>query len=183
VNENKMNRFWQILLWFAVLLFSVLLLVAISGKTSFIFLDYQKLKAAHLSFGEIIGLRFPTTTNLIGPFGAFFAYWFSYFLGKYVCLALFAGTALVGFFRIFRIAAKNLELKVVAFWLIVFFGQQFVMVLQNIVPEEVPTLLSIGIFSVKIFELFTGIFGDIGFQIIVVAITLTAILIILKWKT
>ncbi|OQX71939.1 MAG: hypothetical protein B6D62_00615 [Candidatus Cloacimonas sp. 4484_275] len=167
-------------LWFAVFLLSILFLVALSAKSSVIFLDYQKLKSANLSFGEIIGLQFPTTNNLVGPFGAFFAFWFSYIFGKYFSLAVFLGTALLGIFHIFYISRKNLFLKIFSFWTLVFFGQQFAMIVSNKAAEQLPEVLTVGVIHLKISEFFTGIFGDTGTQIITIAIALTSVLMIFE---
>ena len=180
MNDEKINKFWQILLWFAVFLLSILFLVALSAKSSVIFLDYQKLKSANLSFGEIIGLQFPTTNNLVGPFGAFFAFWFSYIFGKYFSLAVFLGTALLGIFHIFYISRKNLFLKIFSFWTLVFFGQQFAMIVSNKAAEQLPEVLTVGVIHLKISEFFTGIFGDTGTQIITIAIALTSVLMIFE---
>ena len=178
--NERASGFWRIFLWFVVLLLSILFLVSLLEKSIWIYFDYHKLQTADLTFGEIIRLQFPTTTNLIGPFGAFFAYWFSYLLGKYFSLALFLGTTLLGFFLVFQIGRRNLLLKIISFWAFVFFGQQFMMIMLKTAPEQAFQLLDVGIIPIKISTFLIGIFGETGTLIIAAAIILTAISVIFE---
>ena len=119
--EGK-NKFLQIFFGIIILLFSLLFLVSILVPLSEIVQDYQLLQKAELNIFKFIKLDFPPVSNHIGPFGAFFGYWFSLIFGKFFSMSLLIGSMFLGFFMIFLIKEKHPYTRVISFIIFAFFA-------------------------------------------------------------
>ncbi len=102
-----------------LVIISLLFFLAILPGKIIVSNDYQTLKTAGLSFLDYVTLNFPVVNNIIGPFGAFFGYWFLYLTGElfsyFVLLAAFS----LGLIRIFAPYKSELTVKAV---LLIFAG-------------------------------------------------------------
>ena len=115
------KKFIQIFWGINILLLSVLFLVALSVSLQEIIDDYETMKSANLSVIKFIKLDFPPVINPIGPFGAFFGYWFSIILGKFFSISLLIGSMFLGFFMVFLKNDMHPYKRVFSFIIFAFF--------------------------------------------------------------
>lgn len=105
---------------FLVILSILFFLSIIPGK-EILESDYEILRNAELSFRDYVTLNFPLVSNLIGPFGAFFGFWFVFFTGSlfshFVLLAVF----ILGLLKIFAPFNREYAIKALAVIFIGFF--------------------------------------------------------------
>ena len=174
MKKETKSKFWFVFLGVAIILLSILFMVAISGNVIDLVKDYRTLKNAELNFFRVIKLDFPSVSNPIGPFGVFFGYWFIYIFGKFFSISLLLGTALLGFFSIFMRKEKNPFRKIICFIIFAFF---FDILLFIIRPSS---QINAGIVPWKIFEFFTRVFDYTGTFIISLAIVVTCLFIIFE---
>ena len=115
------KKFTQIFFGINILLLSVLFLVALSVSLQEIIDDYETMKSANLNVIKFIKLDFPPVINPIGPFGAFFGYWFSIILGKFFSISLLIGSMCWGFFMVFLKNDMHPYKRVLSFIIFAFF--------------------------------------------------------------
>ncbi len=172
MDKEGKKKFLQIFFGIIILLFSVLFLVALSGSLQEIIDDYKKMEAANLNIFKFIKLDFPAVLNPIGPFGAFFAFWFSTIFGKFFSISLLIGSLFLGFFMIFLKKERHPYLRVISFIIFAFFANigSFV-----IISEKKNTA---GIIPSGFHEFLEDIFNPIGTGIISVAVVLISLIFI-----
>lgn len=102
-----------------MLILSLLLFLSIIPGKEVIQADYELLRTAGLSFRDIITLNFPVVSNLIGPFGAFFGFWFVFLTGQMFSYFLLLAVFILGIIRIFFPLRHDFKIKAVS---IIFFG-------------------------------------------------------------
>ena len=100
MDKIRKKSFIQIFFGITILLFSVLFLVAITAPLVEIILDHQILQKANMNIFKFIKLDFPVVSNPIGPFGAFFSFWFATIFGKFFSISLLIGSLFLGIFMI-----------------------------------------------------------------------------------
>ena len=166
------KKFLQIFFGIIILLLSVLFLVAIVVPLREIVLDYQLLQKADLNFFKIIKLDFPAVSNPIGPFGAFFAFWFSIVFGKFFSISLLIGSLFLGFFMIFLKKERHPYSRVISFIVFAFFANIGSFILS---PRY---LDAAGIIPWKFYSFLVNIFDRTGTGIISAAIVLISLIFI-----
>ena len=172
MDKEGKNKFLQIFFGIIILLLSVLFLVAIVVPLSEIVLDYQLLQKADLNFFKIIKLDFPAVSNPIGPFGAFFAFWFSIIFGKFFSISLLIGSLFLGFFMIFLKKERHPYSRVISFIVFAFFANIGSFILS---PRY---LDAAGIIPWKFYSFLVNIFDRTGTGIISAAIVLISLIFI-----
>jgi len=169
--EGK-NKFLQIFFGIIILLFSLLFLVSILVPLSEIVQDYHLLQNAELNFFKFVKLDFPPVSNPIGPFGAFFAFWFSIILGKFFSISLLIGSIFLGFFMIFLAKEKHPYTRITSFIIFAFFANIGSFVIS---PKY---LDAAGIIPWKLYSFLINIFDRTGTGIISSAIILISLIFI-----
>ncbi|MBT3756588.1 MAG: cell division protein FtsK [Candidatus Cloacimonetes bacterium] len=151
---------------------SVLFLVAIATPIMEIVLDYQLLQKANLNIFKFIKLDFPAVTNPIGPFGAFFAFWFVTIFGKFFSISLLIGSLFLGFFMIFLKKEKHPYTRIISFLIFAFFANigSFAVNPNN--------LDAAGIIPWKFYIFLVNIFERTGTGIISLAVVLITLIFI-----
>ena len=172
MDKEDKKKFTQIFFGITILLFSVLFLVALSIPIMEIVRDYQILQKANLNVFKFIKLDFPAVTNPIGPFGAFFAFWFSIIFGKFFSISLLIGSLFLGFFMIFLKKEKHPYSRMFSFIVFAFFANIGSFVLS---PKY---LDSAGIIPWKFYSFLVNIFDLTGTGIISVAVVLISLIFI-----
>jgi len=169
--EGK-KKFIQIFFGIMILLLSVLFLVAIVVPLREIVMDYQLLQRADLNIFKFIKLDFPEVSNPIGPFGAFFAFWFSIIFGKFFSISLIIGSLFLGFFMIFLKKERHPYSRVISFIVFTFFANIGSFILST------RYLDAAGIVPWKFYSFLVNIFDRTGTGIISVAIVLISLIFI-----
>ncbi|MCD6176682.1 MAG: cell division protein FtsK [Candidatus Cloacimonetes bacterium] len=169
--EGK-NKFLQIFFGIIILLFSLLFLVSILVPLSKIVQDYHLLQNAELNFFKFVKLDFPPVSNPIGPFGAFFAFWFSIILGKFFSISLLIGSMFMGFFMIFLAKEKHPYTRITSFIIFAFFANIGSFVIS---PRY---LDAAGIIPWKLYSFLINIFDRTGTGIISSAIVFISLIFI-----
>jgi DNA segregation ATPase FtsK/SpoIIIE, S-DNA-T family len=172
MDKEGKNKFLQIFFGIVILLLSVLFLVAIVVPLSKLVLDYRLLQKADLNFFKIIKLDFPAVSNPIGPFGAFFAFWFSVIFGKFFSISLLIGSLFLGFFMIFLKKEKHPYSRIISFIVFAFFANIGSFVLS---PKY---LDAAGIVPWKFYSFLVSIFDPTGTGIISAAVVLISLIFI-----
>lgn len=169
--ENK-KKFLQIFFGIIILLLSVLFLVAVSVPLQEIKNDYHTMEAANLNIFKFIKLDFPIVSNPIGPFGAFFGFWFTKIFGKFFSISLLTGSLFLGFFMIFLKKEKHPYLRVISFFVFAFFANIGSFVLS---PRYLETP---GLIPWKFHNFLINIFDRTGTGIISAAVVLISLIFI-----
>ncbi len=174
MNKETKIQFWHIFMGIVIILFSILMLFAISGNILSLVKDYRILQNSELSFFRIIKLDFPLLSNPIGPFGVFFGFWLVYIFGKFFSILLLLGTALLGFFSIFLRTEKHPFQKTICFIVFAFFFNLILFVLR---PES---QLNAGLIPWELFLFLIRIFDYTGTLIISFALVIVCLLFIFE---
>jgi len=174
-SEGK-KKFIQTFFGIIILLFSVLFLVALTIPLMEIVFDYQLLQRANLNIFKFIKLDFPAVSNPIGPFGAFFAFWFATIFGKFFSISLLIGSLFLGLFMLFLKKEKHPYSRVFSFIIFAFFANIGSFVLS---PKY---LDASGIIPWKIYSFLINIFDRTGTFIISVAVVLISIIFIFEME-
>jgi len=169
--EGK-KKFLQIFSGIIILLLSVLFLVAIVVPLREIVMDYQLLQRADLNIFKFIKLDFPVVINPIGPFGAFFAFWFSTIFGKFFSISLLIGSLFLGFFMIFLKKERHPYSRVISFIVFTFFANIGSFILST------RYLDAAGIIPWKFYSFLVNIFDRTGTGIISAAVVLISLVFI-----
>jgi len=169
--EGK-KKFLQIFSGIIILLLSVLFLVAIVVPLREIVMDYQQLQRADLNIFKFIKLDFPVVSNPIGPFGAFFAFWFSTIFGKFFSISLLIGSLFLGFFMIFLKKERHPYSRVISFIVFTFFANIGSFILST------RYLDAAGIIPWKFYSFLVNIFDRTGTGIISAAVVLISLVFI-----
>jgi S-DNA-T family DNA segregation ATPase FtsK/SpoIIIE len=172
MDKESKKKFIQIFFGVTILLFSVLFLVALLVPIMEIVTDYQLLYKANLNIFKFIKLDFPAVSNPIGPFGAFFAFWFSTILGKFISISLLIGSLFLGFFIIFIKKEKHPYSRIFSFIVFAFFANIGSFVLNT------KYLDAAGIIPWKFYSFLVSIFDRTGTGIISVAVVLITLIFI-----
>ncbi|NQT64925.1 MAG: cell division protein FtsK [FCB group bacterium] len=172
MDKEDKKKFTQILFGIIILLFSVLFLVAISVPLQEIKNDYHTMEAANLNIFKFIKLDFPVVSNLIGPFGAFFGFWFTKIFGKFFSISLLIGSLFLGFFMIFLKKERHPYSRVISFFVFAFFANIGSLVLS---PKYLETP---GIIPWKSYSFLVNIFDLTGTGIISGAVVLISLIFI-----
>ncbi len=172
MDKERKKKFLQIFLGITILLFSILFLVAVLVPIFEIVLDYQILQRANLNIFKFIKLDFPAVSNPIGPFGAFFSFWFITIFGKFFSISLLIGSMFLGFFMIFLKKEKHTYTRIISFVIFTFFANIGSFVL---IPENLDTA---GIIPWKCYSFFVNIFDFTGTGIIALALVLISLIFI-----
>jgi len=172
MDKEGKKKYIQILFGIIILLMSVLFLVAIATPIMEIVLDYQLLQKANLNIFKFIKLDFPAVTNPIGPFGAFFAFWFVTIFGKFFSISLLIGSLFLGFFMIFLKKEKHPYTRIISFLIFAFFANigSFAVNPNN--------LDAAGIIPWKFYIFLVNIFERTGTGIISLAVVLITLIFI-----
>jgi|GEM_PF-171512 len=157
---------------FLVILSILFFLSIIPGK-EMLETDYEILRNAGLSFLDYITLNFPTVNNLIGPFGAFFGFWFIFFTGNFFSYFVLLAVFILGLLRIFAPYSKEFVIKAVAIIFIGFFLNVLLMALGEsfFYPN--------GILVEGMYYILSRIFDTTGTAIISIALLLGFIIAII----
>ncbi|MCD4796711.1 MAG: cell division protein FtsK [Candidatus Cloacimonetes bacterium] len=174
MNKETKIQFWHIFIGIVIILFSILMLFAISGNILYLVKDYRILQNSELSFFRIIKLDFPLLSNPIGPFGVFFGFWIVYIFGKFFSISLLLGTALLGFFSIFLRTEKHPFQKTICFIVFAFFFNLILFILR---PES---QLNAGLIPWEFFQFLIRIFDYTGTLIISLALVIVCLLFIFE---
>jgi len=172
MNNLEKKKFIQIFFGIIILLFSVLFLVAITEPLMQIVLDYQILQKANMNIFKFIKLDFPAVSNPIGPFGAFFGFWFAIIFGKFFSISLLIGGLFLGFFMIFLKKERHSYSRVVSFIIFAFFANIGSFVIN---PNN---LDAAGITPWKFYSFLENIFDRTGTGIISAAVVLISLIFI-----
>ena len=172
MDKLEKKKFIQIFFGIIILLFSVLFLVAITEPLMQIVLDYQILQKANMNIFKFIKLDFPTVSNPIGPFGAFFGFWFATIFGKFFSISLLVGGLFLGFFMIFLKKERHPYMRVVGFIIFAFFANIGSFVIN---PNN---LDAAGITPWKFYSFLENIFDRTGTGIISAAVVLISLIFI-----
>ena len=172
MDKEGKKKYIQILFGIIILLMSVLFLVAIATPIMEIVLDYQLLQKANLNIFKFIKLDFPTVTNPIGPFGAFFAFWLVTIFGKFFSISLLIGSLFLGFFMIFLKKEKHPYTRIISFLIFAFFANIGSFTIN---PNN---LDAAGIIPWKFYSFLVNIFDVIGTGIISLAVVLITLIFI-----
>lgn len=172
MDKEEKKKFLQIFFGIMILLFSVLFLVAISMPIMEMVLDYQILQKANLNFFKFIKLDFPAVSNPIGPFGAFFGFWFITIFGKLFSISLLIGSMFLGFFMIFLKKERHPYSRIISFIIFAFFANIGSFVLS---PKY---LDAAGIIPWKFYSFLIHIFDRTGTGIISLAVVLISLMFI-----
>ncbi len=172
MDKEVKKKFLQILFGIIILLISILFLVAITTPIMDIVLDYQLLQKANLNIFKFIKLDFPAVSNPIGPFGAFFSFWFSTIFGKFFSISLLIGSLFLGFFMIFLKKEKHPYTRIISFLIFALFANigSFTVNPNN--------LDAAGIIPWKFYSFLVNIFDVIGTGIISLAVVLITLIFI-----
>ncbi len=172
MDKLEKKKFIQIFFGIIILLFSVLFLVAITEPLMQIVLDYQILQKANMNIFKFIKLDFPAVSNPIGPFGAFFGFWFATIFGKFFSISLLIGGLFLGFFMIFLKKERHPYSRVVSFIIFAFFANIGSFVIN---PNN---LDAAGITPWKFYSFLENIFDRTGTGIISAAVVLISLIFI-----
>jgi len=172
MDKEVKRKFIQIFFGIFITLFSILFLVAVLVPIFEIVLDYQILQRADLNIFKFLKLDFPDVSNPIGPFGAFFSFWFITIFGKLFSISLLIGSMFIGFFMIFLKKEKHPYTRIISFVVFTFFANigSFVLVPKN--------LDAAGIIPWKCYSFLVNIFDLTGTGIIALALVLISLIFI-----
>jgi len=155
-----------------ILLISLLFLVALSHPLRDIVLDYQILLRSEINIFKFIKLDFPPVSNPIGPFGAYFSFWFSTIFGKFFSISLLIGSAFLSVFMIFAKKEKHPYRRIISFLVFTFFANISTFALN---PNR---LDASGIIPWKFYSFLESAFNRTGTGIISIAIVLISLIFI-----
>lgn len=172
MNKENKKKFLQIFFGIIILLLSVLFLVAVSVPLQEIKNDYSTMEAANLNIFKFIKLDFPAVSNPIGPFGAFFGFWFTKIFGKFFSISLLTGSLFLGFFMIFLKKESHPYSRVISFFVFAFFANIGSFVLS---PRFLETP---GIIPWKFYNFLVNIFDRTGTGIISAAVVAISLIFI-----
>jgi len=173
-DQEKKPRLGKLLISIIVLVLSVLMFVSMIQGISIIDADYSYIQNSDMNIFKFIKMDFPEVDNLIGPFGAFFGYWFINIFGHFFSLSLILAAFFVSFFHIFKMHDDNFVGKILAF---IFFAFSLNLVLYALNPIVQPHF---GIVPGAIYSLLVNIFDRVGAIIICFVVVLAMLIFIFE---
>ena len=120
----------------------------------------------------MVRLDFPAVSNPIGPFGAFFAFWFSTIFGKFFSISLLIGSLFLGFFMIFLKKERHPYSRVISFIVFAFFANIGSFILST------RYLDAAGIIPWKFYSFLVNIFDRTGTGIISAVVVMISLIFI-----
>ncbi len=130
--KAKPNQLPRILVSILFAIFSFLLLIAISIRTSDLQLDFYNLTSHTQSVLDYILFRFPgDSINPIGPFGVIFGYFVVYLCGKFFSFFLLLGIFAVSLIRVIKPHEYRHYFRILCGILFFFFVQLLILTTKN----------------------------------------------------
>ncbi|MBW6515442.1 MAG: cell division protein FtsK [Candidatus Cloacimonetes bacterium] len=135
--------------------------------------DYSILTHSGTSFFDIITLNFERVDNLIGPFGAFFGFWFFFLTGQLLSYFIIISVFLIGLVRIFFPYKREYSIKAFS---IIFLG--FFLNISLLTGEQAFITKS-GVIVETAYDVLFRIFSNTGTAIISIALLIGFLITIL----
>jgi S-DNA-T family DNA segregation ATPase FtsK/SpoIIIE len=172
-NNQGSNSFRHIYGGVLLAILSILFFLAIISGKRVVANDYQILKNAGLSFFDFVTLNFPVVNNLIGPFGAFFGYWFLFLTGELFSFFVLFSVFTLGLINIFFPDKSEYKIKSVS---VIFVGFFFNI---SLLATGHSLVSANGVIVDLIYKMLFRIFNSTGTAIISIALLLGFIVAII----
>ncbi len=118
-NNKKLSYFGHIYGGIFLAILALLFFLSIIPGKIMLEEDYGILKNSGMSILDYLTLNFPRVNNLIGPFGAFFGYWFFFLTGQLFSQFILLALLLLGLIRIFFPYRREYKIKAIS---VIFLG-------------------------------------------------------------
>ena len=175
MEKEQKKRFWQIVVSIAVILFSILMIIAILQNERSLVEDYSKFTSGELSFYKLITLDFPEVSNPIGPFGVIFGYLFLTLFGRLMAFSILLVLVILATLKGIIKYKNSIFIQTVSFLSFAFFSQMLIFSFEKNLPHYFS-----GILPANIFIFMQKIFGNTGTIIISLIIFLSSFLALIN---
>ena len=176
MDKIEKSRFLSISISIAVILFSLLALIAIMQNSKDLAIDYSKITGEDVTFFKIIKLDFPEVSNPIGPFGVVIGYFFLSIFGKLFSIALLLAFIILAFFKGILKNYVSVFIMTISFLLFAFFGQILIFV-----NSDLPSFFA-GIIPSWVYLFLMKIFGQTGTVVISIIIFISTFIVLIGTK-
>ena len=172
-NNKKRSYFGNIYSGVFLAILALLFFLAILPGKMGLKADYLILSRSGMTFIDFLTLNFPRVNNLIGPFGAFFGYWFFFLSGELFSYFIILAVFLIGLIRVFYPYKREYKIKAAALIFLGFFLNISLLTgTQNIISYS-------GVIVESIYDILFRIFNVTGTAIISIALLIGFLITIL----